>query len=65
MDQAPDLIRVSRNLERMADLTTNIAEQVIFMAEARVVKHQGVHEQTPGEESTRSILTQHPCRKSS
>lgn len=40
IDQALDLIRVSRNLERVADLTTNIAEQVIFMAEARVVKHQ-------------------------
>jgi phosphate transport system protein len=40
IDQALDLIRVSRNLERVADLTTNIAEQVIFMAEARIVKHQ-------------------------
>jgi phosphate transport system protein len=39
IEQALDLIRVSRNLERVADLTTNIAEQVIFMAEARVVKH--------------------------
>jgi len=34
-----DLIRVSRNLERVADLATNIAEEVIFMAQARVVKH--------------------------
>ncbi len=40
IEHALDLIRVSRNLERVADLTTNIAEQVIFMAEARVVKHQ-------------------------
>lgn len=40
IEQALDFIRVSRNLERVADLTTNIAEQVIFMAEARVVKHQ-------------------------
>lgn len=39
IDQSLDLIRVSRNLERVADLTTNIAEQVIFMTEARVVKH--------------------------
>jgi phosphate transport system protein len=37
--QALDLIRVSRNLERVADLATNIAEEVIFMAEAHVVKH--------------------------
>lgn len=34
-----DLIRVSRNLERVADLATNIAEEVIFIAHARVVKH--------------------------
>lgn len=40
IEECLDLIRVSRNLERVADLTTNIAEQVIFMAEARVVKHQ-------------------------
>jgi phosphate transport system protein len=37
--QALDLIRVSRNLERVADLATNIAEEVIFMAEAHNVKH--------------------------
>jgi len=34
-----DLIRVSRNLERVADLATNIAEEVIFYTQARVVKH--------------------------
>jgi len=33
------LSRVSRNLERVADLTTNIAEEVIFQTQARVVKH--------------------------
>jgi phosphate transport system protein len=37
--QALELVRVSRNLERVADLTTNIAEEVIFAAEAQVVKH--------------------------
>jgi phosphate transport system protein len=37
--QALDLIRVSRNLERVADLATNIAEEVVFIAEAHVVKH--------------------------
>jgi phosphate transport system protein len=37
--QALDLIRVSRNLERVADLATNIAEEVLFIAEARNVKH--------------------------
>lgn len=34
-----EMIRVSRNLERVADLATNIAEEVIFIAQARVVKH--------------------------
>ena len=34
-----ELVRVSRNLERIADLATNIAEEVIFVVQARVVKH--------------------------
>lgn len=34
-----ELSRISRNLERIADLTTNIAEEVIFHTQARVVKH--------------------------
>jgi phosphate transport system protein len=34
-----ELIRISRNLERVADLTTNIAEDVLFYVQARVVKH--------------------------
>jgi phosphate transport system protein len=34
-----ELIRVSRNLERVADMSTNIAEEVIFHTQARVVKH--------------------------
>lgn len=33
------LIRISQNLERIADLTTNICEDVIFMVEGRVIKH--------------------------
>jgi phosphate transport system protein len=34
-----ELMRISRNLERVADLATNIAEEVIFASEARIVKH--------------------------
>jgi len=34
-----DLIRISRNLKRVADLSTNIAEEVVFLTQARVVKH--------------------------
>lgn len=39
IDAGVELIRVSRNLERVADLATNIAEEVIFIAQAKVVKH--------------------------
>lgn len=42
-----ELIRLSRNLERVADLATNIAEDVIFMAQARVVKHHAEDEGSP------------------
>lgn len=34
-----ELISVSKNLERVGDLATNICEDTIFMAEARWVKH--------------------------
>ena len=36
---AIDMILVSRNLERIADLATNIAEDVVFMVEGRSIKH--------------------------
>jgi len=34
------LTRISRNIERIADLATNIAEEVIFIAQAKIVKHR-------------------------
>jgi phosphate transport system protein len=34
-----ELARLSRNLERIADLSTNISEEVVFLTQARVVKH--------------------------
>jgi phosphate transport system protein len=46
MKQTPDnvipgshIIILSRHIERMADHSTNIAEDVIFLVEARMVKH--------------------------
>ena len=33
-------IMVARNLERVADLATNIAEEVVFITEARIIKHR-------------------------
>ena len=38
IDAGVELI-VSRNMERVADLATNIAEEVIFIAHAKIVKH--------------------------
>ena len=40
-----DMILVSRNLERIADLATNIAEDVVFMVEGRSIKHPGQAQQ--------------------
>ncbi|UCF82714.1 MAG: phosphate signaling complex protein PhoU [Desulfobacteraceae bacterium] len=37
------LIRISRSLERIADLSTNICEDVIYMAEGRIIKHGQVN----------------------
>jgi phosphate transport system protein len=36
---AMNLFLVSRNLERIGDLATNIAEDVVFLVEGRVIKH--------------------------
>ena len=33
------LTAVSRNLERIADCATNIAEDVIYMSEGRIIRH--------------------------
>lgn len=39
IERSLHLIRIANNLERVADLSTNICEDVIFMAEGRVIKH--------------------------
>jgi phosphate transport system protein len=38
-EAAVDLLSIARNLERMGDMCTNIAEDVIFLVEGRVVRH--------------------------
>jgi len=40
IERALTLILISRNIERIADHATNIAEDVIFMVEARDVRHR-------------------------
>jgi len=37
--RAMSLILVGRNLERVADLATNVAEDVVYMVEGRSIKH--------------------------
>jgi len=36
-----ELIRVSKNLERIGDLSANIAEDTVFLVEARTARHRG------------------------
>tara|TARA_Y100000588_G_scaffold368339_1_gene436094 strand:+ start:151 stop:456 length:306 start_codon:yes stop_codon:yes gene_type:complete len=42
IERAVQTLSVSRYLERIADLSTNIAEDVVFMVEGEVIRHQMV-----------------------
>lgn len=42
-----ELFLVSRNLERVADLATNIAEDVVFLVEGKTIKHHAEDETSP------------------
>ena len=44
--QSLSILKVAANLERIADLSTNIGEDVIYMAEGRVIKHHRQEEAT-------------------
>lgn len=39
IERSIKLIQVANNLERIADLSTNISEDVIYIVEGRVIKH--------------------------
>lgn len=41
-----ELLLVSRNLERVADLATNIAEDAVFLAEGKQIKHHQEERET-------------------
>ena len=47
IERSLHLIRVSHNLERIADLSTNISEDTIFMVKGKVIKH---HKEEKNEE---------------
>ena len=40
IERALHLLSCSRHLERIADLATNIAEDVVFLVEGRVIRHR-------------------------
>lgn len=40
LDQGFAMVRIARSLERVADLSTNIGEDVVFMKEAKIIRHQ-------------------------
>ncbi|MGA2090349.1 MAG: phosphate signaling complex protein PhoU [Endomicrobiales bacterium] len=46
IERALQLIRITGNLERIADLSTNICEEVLFYSEGRVIKHH-LDDETP------------------
>ena len=39
IERAMHLLRISKSFERIADLATNIGEDVIYVSDARIVKH--------------------------
>ena len=41
IDQAVELVSISKSLERIADHATNIAEDVVYMVEGDIIRHQG------------------------
>ncbi|TAL70874.1 MAG: phosphate signaling complex protein PhoU [Bacteroidetes bacterium] len=49
-------IDITRNLERIADLTTNIAEDVVFAIDGEVIKHHKKEKQNEVEDSTEHLV---------
>ena len=42
LDENFAIVRVARSLERVGDLSTNIGEEVVFMKDAKIVRHKGI-----------------------
>lgn len=54
IDSALDTLSASRHLERIADLATNIAEDVIFMVEGKIVRHHNGMVKNSNDEAERN-----------
>jgi phosphate transport system protein len=39
IERVLQIMRIARSLERVADLSTNFSEDVVFMSEGKVIKH--------------------------
>jgi len=50
IERSLHLLRISRSLERIADLSTNICEDVIYIVEGKVIKHHKFEEEDLPEE---------------
>lgn len=44
IEQGFHIVRISRAMERIADLSTNICEDVTYLVTGRVVKHSGINQ---------------------
>ncbi|MCM8764703.1 MAG: phosphate signaling complex protein PhoU [Candidatus Omnitrophica bacterium] len=42
IERALHLLRIAQNLERIADLSTNVCEDVVFMVEGKIIKHHHI-----------------------
>jgi phosphate transport system protein len=47
IERSLHLLKIAQNLERIADLSTNICEDVIFMVEGEVIKHHILDKKVP------------------
>jgi phosphate transport system protein len=54
------LLGVARNLERIADCATSIAEDVIYMIEGRIVRHEHKFQETTPEEANNPAVYRIP-----
>ena len=46
VNQAIELMFISKSLERIADHATNIAEEMVYLSQARDIRHTGEHKKT-------------------